>query len=101
MISRLHQLRSRRRRPLRLLLVQLPIQELVFRRVRGNELVAPGYLKAAVEKALGTRIEVEVLPRALVDRLGDAALAKAIVARAPDLVGFSLFLWNAARSVAL
>jgi radical SAM superfamily enzyme YgiQ (UPF0313 family) len=63
--------------------------------------VAPGYLKATVERALGASIEVEVLPRALVDRLGDAALARAIVARAPDLVGFSLFLWNAARSVAL
>ena len=94
-------LRARRPDPLRVLLVQLPIQELVFRRVRGNELVAPGYLKASMEKSLGARVEVEILPRALVDRLGDAALAQAIAAREPDVVGFSLFLWNSARSVAL
>jgi radical SAM superfamily enzyme YgiQ (UPF0313 family) len=94
-------LRARRPEPLRVLLVQLPIQELVFRRVRGNELVAPGYLKAAAEKALGRRVAVEILEREAVDRLGDAALARAIAARAPDLVGFSLFLWNSARSVAL
>lgn len=93
--------RSRKSDPLRVLLIQLPIQELVFRRVRGNELVAPGYLKASIEKALGARVEVEILPRALVDRLGDAALARAIAARAPDVVGFSLFLWNSARSIAL
>src|SRR5437588_70374 len=100
-MSSLAVLRARRPRPLRVLLVQLPIQELVFRRVRGNELVAPGYLKASAEKALGARVEVEILPRALVDRLGDAALAREIAARAPDVVGFSLFLWSSARSVAL
>ncbi len=99
--SPLAALRARRPDPLRVLLVQLPIQELVFRRVRGNELVAPGYLKATAEKALGARVEVEILPRALVDRLGDEALARAIAARGPDVVGFSLFLWNSARSVAL
>ncbi len=94
-------LRARSKGPLRVLLVQLPIPELVFRRVRGNELVAPGYLKAAAEKALGGRVAVEILEREAVDRLGDAALARAIAARAPDLVGFSLFLWNSARSIAL
>jgi radical SAM superfamily enzyme YgiQ (UPF0313 family) len=101
MKSRLALLRARRPGPLRVLLVQLPIQELVFRRVRGNELVAPGYLKASLERALGARVEVEVLARPLVDRLGDAALAREVAARCPDLVGFSLFLWNSARSLAL
>src|SRR5436190_2099576 len=82
-------LRARRPDPLRVLLVQLPIQELVFRRIKGNELVAPGYLKASAEKALGAAVEVEILPRALVDRLGDAALAQAIAARAPAVVTYT------------
>jgi len=41
-------------RPIRrVLLVQLPIQELVFRRVRGNELVAPGYLQGMAAESEG------------------------------------------------
>jgi radical SAM superfamily enzyme YgiQ (UPF0313 family) len=99
-------LRARKPRPLRVLLVQLPIQELAFRRVRGNELVAPGYLKAsaeqwAVETGRARELEVAILPREVVDRLGDRALARAIASHAPDVVGFSLFLWNSARTVAL
>jgi radical SAM superfamily enzyme YgiQ (UPF0313 family) len=74
--------------------------------VRGNEPIAPGYLKAAVEtwaaeRGLAGRVEVEVLPRELVDRLGDRALARAIAAREPHVLGLSLFLWNSARSTAL
>ena len=104
--SPLHALRASTRRPLRVLLVQLPIPELVFRRVRGNEPIAPGYLKATIEKWAAEQgrardVEVAVLPREVVDRLGDRALARAIAARKPDVLGLSLFLWNSARSVAL
>lgn len=108
-MSALHDLREKRRgrdRPLRILIAQLPIPELSFRRVRANEPIAPGYLKASLERGAAAdgrarAVEVEILPNELVDRLGDRALALEVARREPDVLGISLFLWNSSRSVAL
>lgn len=61
--------------------------------------LAPGYLAAAARAVPGW--EVEVLPWHQADLLGGEALLDAVTARRPDLVGLSLYLWNAEESLAL
>jgi radical SAM superfamily enzyme YgiQ (UPF0313 family) len=85
-------------RPLRVLLAQLPVPN----NPALNTPLAAGYLKAYAEACgLGARAAIEILPRALADHAGDAALLEAIVARAPDLLGLSLYTWNSERSLEL
>ena len=82
--------------PLRVLLVQLPVPN----NPALNTPLAAGYLKAYAESCgLGDRVVIDILPRAVADCAGDAALVQAIVDRAPDLLGFSLYTWNSERSL--
>ncbi len=84
------------RSPLRVLLAQLPVPN----NPALNTPLAAGYLKAYAEAhGLGERVVIDILPRAIADSAGDAALAAEIVARAPDLLGFSLYTWNSDRSL--
>ncbi len=83
---------------LRVLLAQLPVPSSPAL----NTPLAAGYLKAYAEaRGLGGRATIEILPRAIADRAGDAALVAEIVARAPDLLGLSLYTWNSERSLDL
>ncbi|MBX0327560.1 cobalamin-dependent protein, partial [Oscillochloris sp. ZM17-4] len=67
-----------------------------------NTPLAAGYLKAYAEAhGLGARADIQILPRAIADHAGDAALAAAIIERAPDLLGLSLYTWNSERSLEL
>lgn len=85
-------------RPLRVLLVQLPVPN----NPATNVPLAAGYLKAyAHAQGLLERAEIEILPRALADHAGDALMVEAIVARAPDVLGLSLYTWNSERSMAI
>lgn len=80
----------------RALLVQLPVPSSPAL----NTPLAAGYLVAYAEaQGLGERWALELLPRALADRAGDAALVEAIVARRPDLLALSLYTWNSERSL--
>ncbi len=82
--------------PLRVLLVQLPVPN----NPALNTPLAAGYLKAYAESCgLGDRVVIDILPRAVADCAGDADLVQAIVDRAPDLLGFSLYTWNSERSL--
>jgi radical SAM superfamily enzyme YgiQ (UPF0313 family) len=85
--------------PLRVLLVQLPVPN----NPTTNMPLAAGYLKAYAQAqgVAGEQAEITILPRQLVDHAGDALLVEAIVAHAPDLLGFSLYTWNSERSLAI
>ncbi|HMQ33909.1 MAG TPA: DUF4080 domain-containing protein, partial [Chloroflexaceae bacterium] len=82
----------------RALLAQLPVPSSPAL----NTPLAAGYLAAYAEaRGLGERWALELLPRALADRAGDAALVEAIVARRPDLLALSLYTWNSERTLAV
>lgn len=84
---------------LRVLLVQLPVPNNPVTNVP----LAAGYLKAYAQAQGidGVHAEITILPRRLADHAGDALLVQAIVAQAPDLLGFSLYTWNSERSLEL
>ncbi|GAB4265217.1 MAG: hypothetical protein Kow0092_17390 [Deferrisomatales bacterium] len=84
----------------RALLLQLPVPDFRWPHLQANLPLAAGYLAAwARSRVPGWR--VELLPWHAADRLGDEALLEAVLAHRPDLVGFSVYLWNAERSVFL
>jgi len=83
---------------LRVLLIQLPVPN----NPATNVPLAAGYLKAhAHSRGLLDRVEIDILPRGLVDSAGDALLVDAIVVRRPELLGISLYTWNSERSLAI
>lgn len=82
------------------LLAQLPIPPTGPAAVRGNVPLAAGYLKLHAQRTgrdAGWRIDI--LPPAEANLLGDRALVDAICARAPDLLGFTCYLWNIDRTL--
>lgn len=83
---------------LHVLLLQLPVPN----NPATNTPLALGYLKAyAHAQGLLRHATVEILPRALADSAGDAMLVDAIVERAPDVLGMSLYTWNSERSLGI
>jgi radical SAM superfamily enzyme YgiQ (UPF0313 family) len=84
----------------RALLVQLPIPPAGHAPVKGNVPLAGAYLKMYAElKGVGERWQIDLLPTADANTLGDAALVEAILARDPHLVGFTCYLWNIDRTL--
>ena len=64
--------------------------------------LAAGYLIAIAQaQGLLERARIDFLPRALADRAGDALLEDWIAARAPQVLGLSLYTWNSERSLEL
>ncbi|MCX7047518.1 MAG: B12-binding domain-containing radical SAM protein [Candidatus Sumerlaeota bacterium] len=85
---------------MRILLAQLGGQRIAYGRIRDNEPVAAGLLKAAlVASKVCALEEVEILGRDESDYFGDAMLAQAVTAKEPDVLGLSLYCWNTARSL--
>lgn len=96
---------------MKVLFVQLPVQEPSFEGTRSNVPLAAGYLAAWAEKCgLLKRDEWRILPREVVDYASDRALVEAIAAAfgpnpasdeggVPEVVAFSLYLWNLERSL--
>jgi len=82
-----------------ILLIQLPIPQLNFGRRTGNVPLASACLKQAAEDFRNGRIEI--LPEGISSYLGDSALIQQIVAKKPDIIGFTLFNWNIERSLYL
>jgi radical SAM superfamily enzyme YgiQ (UPF0313 family) len=86
--------------PRRVVLVQLPIPPLGPGPVRGNVPLAAAYLKLfAHRRGLERDFKIEISPAALANTLGARALARAIAACEPDLVGFTCYLWNIERTL--
>jgi hypothetical protein len=83
-------------------LVQLPVPPPAAFAATGNVPLAAGTLGVAARvSGLDRRLSIEVVPPAVTDRLGDAALADEVARGEPELVGFSLYLWNVERSLHL
>ncbi len=84
---------------MKIVFVQLPVQDPSWESARANIPLAAGYLAAYAEKqGLITREEWQMLPREVADYGSDTAVAEAIARAEPDLVCFSLYLWNLERS---
>ncbi|MBF0101231.1 MAG: radical SAM protein [Desulfobacterales bacterium] len=76
-------------------LIQLPIPQLDFARKTGNIPLAAAWLK----HLSNTQDHIEILPESMVSYLGDRALCDFILSKHPDIIGFSVYNWNADRTV--
>lgn len=84
----------------RIVLIQLPIPPVGHEPIRGNVPLAAGYLKLLARlRGLESDYEIEIVPAAEANLLGDRGLVESILARRPWLVGFSCYLWNIDRSL--
>src|SRR3954453_1047960 len=85
-----------------ILLVQLPIPPLGPDPIRGNVPLAAAYLKLfAAQKGLEAFYDIQIFPPALANRLGDQALANALATGSPWIIGFTCYVWNIERTLAL
>ncbi len=79
-------------------LFQLPVPN----NPQANVPLAAGYLVAyAAAQGLLDDWQLTILPRAVTDAAGDAALVAAVLAAQPTLLGVSLYTWNSERSLHL
>lgn len=84
----------------RIVLLQLPIPPAGHEPIRGNVPLAAGYLKLLARlRGLEADYEIEIVPAAEANLLGDRGLVESILARRPWLVGFTCYLWNIDRSL--
>ena len=81
------------------LLVQLPIPPPGPQPIQGNVPLAAAYLKLFAQRSGLEGWQIEILPARLCNRLGDRALAAAILDRRPQIVGFTCYLWNIQRTI--
>jgi radical SAM superfamily enzyme YgiQ (UPF0313 family) len=81
------------------LLVQLPIPPPGPQPIQGNVPLAAAYLKLFAQRRGVESWRIEVFPAGLSNRLGDRAVAAAILERRPRLVGFTCYLWNIQRTL--
>jgi|GEM_PF-1344014 len=84
----------------KILLIQLPAPE--FSRVKrwGNVPLAAGYLKAmAYKEGLLNEADIEILGERHTNLLADSRLIDLIISKSPDMLGFSLYVWNSIRSL--
>ena len=85
---------------MKVLFVQLPVQDPNWESSRANVPLAAGCLAAYAEsRGLLAREEWRILGREATDYGSDAALVEAIAAWEPDLACFSLYAWNLERSI--
>jgi radical SAM superfamily enzyme YgiQ (UPF0313 family) len=84
----------------RVVLAQLPIPQPGLDPVRGNVPLAAGYLKMyAASQGLEAGYDIEILPPAAANTLGDRGLVTALLERDPWMVGFTCYLWNVERTL--
>ena len=81
----------------RVLLLQLPVPRLNYGVQTGNIPLGAACLK----QATGTlpEVQVDIMPESIASYLGDAALLEIILGCKPDIVGFTIYCWNLARSL--
>ena len=85
---------------MKILFIQLPVQDPAWESARANVPLAAGYLAAFAEKkGLIKRADWSILPREVSDKASDSAVAQHVAASGADLVCFSLYLWNLERSM--
>jgi hypothetical protein len=79
------------------LLFQLPVPRLNYGVKTGNIPLGAACLKQAAR--IVSEVQVDVLPESVASYLGDAALLEILLDRKPDIVGFTVYCWNLARSI--
>jgi len=85
---------------LKVILCHLPPPKDTSRVRRDNIPLAAGYLKAmAYKEGLLSQIDIEILDSIHNDLDGDARLVDIIISKKPNILGFSLYPWNAVRSL--
>ncbi len=77
------------------LLIQLPVPQINFGRRTGNIPFAAACLYQAAAHLPDAR--VDIFPQVSASYLGDAALLNNILARRPDIIGFTNYVWNVTR----
>jgi radical SAM superfamily enzyme YgiQ (UPF0313 family) len=83
-------------------LVQLPVPPPGALAATGNVPLAAGCLAVAGRvHGLTPRLEIDLVPPAVTDTLGDTRLAEYVARDEPEFVGLSLYLWNIERSMHL
>lgn len=84
---------------MKLIFVQLPSPSPGWDSVPANVPLAAGYLASYAEsKGLLSRREWSILEPEITNYGSEAAIIQTIVSREPDVVAFSLYSWNLARS---
>jgi radical SAM superfamily enzyme YgiQ (UPF0313 family) len=78
-------------------LIQLPVPRLNYGVQTGNIPLGAACLKQAAR--IVPEVQVDVLPESVTSYLGDAALLEILLDRKPDIVGFTVYCWNLARSI--
>ena len=87
---------------MKVLLTQLPNPEFMVIKRFGNTPLAAGYLKAMADQAdLLDRVTIEIMDHDLMNLGTDQQIIRQTVAKAPDILGFTLYLWNIERSLRL
>lgn len=85
---------------MKIVFVQLPVQEPDWDDMAANVPLAAGYLTAYAESiGLLERSEWSILDQGIADCGSDSAIIETLAAGEPDLVAFSLYAWNLERSL--
>ncbi len=80
----------------KILLIQLPSPESIYQNIP----LAGGYLKAmAYREGLLTEVDIEILGIRDTNLSSDSKLIDLIISKSPNVVAFSLYLWNSFRSI--
>jgi len=86
---------------LRVLLICLPLPGPSGDIQKGNHQLFSDYIEALASVRNISGLEILRLPRKVTDSNHNRALADEIMKAAPDLVGFSCYVWNSKRSAAI
>ncbi|HYA02685.1 MAG TPA: radical SAM protein [Syntrophobacteria bacterium] len=82
------------------ILLQLPVQSHDYLYSRENIPLALGYLAGCARKAL-SQVDVAIAPQEIMSYGGDARILRWLEDEAPDLIGFSVSVWNLDRTLYL
>ncbi|MFC1658810.1 B12-binding domain-containing radical SAM protein, partial [Candidatus Omnitrophota bacterium] len=87
---------------MKIILTQLPFRfyNLGLTKQISNIPLAAGFLKAMASKeGLNRNADIEILDPLVSDVASDCMLIQKLINKNPDVIGFSLYLWNVARSL--